>query len=590
MEPTGIEIARAQTRHRAGWWQRAGMERLDALQRLQGWPLRGVLLLLGGLSATAMAPVFAFPVLFFTLPLLSLLLSAPKSRRETHSFIARLRIAGARGWWFGFGFFLVGLHWIVQPFLVDVATFGWLAPVALVAMPGGLALFTAFACALACGLLTVGQNRAEPSTDGPARAASSDGLTAACALAAGFGVAELARGTALTGFPWNPIGHALTGHAWSLQWAGLFGSYALNIVAVFIFVLPGLILADLVAERTPTKTALYRLVTLAAFVVNGLAIGALLGREQTARFENVRLRLVQPSIDQREKWKPENRRMILERTLALTQGRGDDDARAEPIRPVTHVIWPEVAMPFLMLRTREAMQAIADVLPDDSFLLTGTLRMRAAGDAADGERTFYNSLTTIDGQGALLTSYDKQHLVPFGEYLPFRGVLSAIGLRRLVELRGSFDPGEGARLLTVPGLPAVAPLICYEAIFPGDVVSGPQRPSWMLIITNDAWFGTWAGPLQHAHHARLRAVEEGLAVVRVSNNGISGVYDPAGRLRAHLPLGARGFLDVDLPKPFTAPLASRYATEILLGLLAVLLARVLFDRLLARRERRPAQP
>jgi apolipoprotein N-acyltransferase len=240
--------------------------------------------------------------------------------------------------------------------------------------------------------------------------------------------------------------------------------------------------------------------------------------------------------------------------LSLTR----PDGVRDDLAGITHVVWPEAAMPFLPLNHPEALRAIADVLPEGTTLLAGALRIEDDASSPFGRRG-YNSLMVFGADGSLSAVYDKIHLVPFGEYLPLQALLESLGLEQLTRWRGGFSAGASPRpLLTVPGLPPVGALICYEAIFPGAVVQGQQRPQLLVNVTNDGWFGNTTGPQQHFHQARVRAVEEGLPLIRVANNGISAVIDPEGRLLGRLALNERGTIDADVPHARAAPPYAQY--------------------------------
>ena len=321
---------------------------------------------------------------------------------------------------------------------------------------------------------------------------------------------------------------------------------------------PAVVLANLnAAPRPPLQN--WRAIALLCSPLLALhAYGAWrLSSPRPPMLEGVRLRLVQPSIDQREKWQAGKQLAHLERQLELTRDGPDGRGMAG----ITHVVWPEAAMPFLPLQRPQALAAIADALPDGVHLLAGVLRMErrqhaasVAGAPPETETRIYNSLAVIDGQGRPFAVYDKTHLVPFGEYLPFQDLLEGIGLQALVRQRGGFAIGPSPRpLLHVPGLPAASPLICYEAIFPGTTRLSAARPSLLINITNDGWFGNSTGPRQHLHQARLRSVEEGLPLIRVANNGISAVYDAYGRQLARLELDTAGVIDTGLPGSLAPP-------------------------------------
>ena len=280
-----------------------------------------------------------------------------------------------------------------------------------------------------------------------------------------------------------------------------------------------------------------------------------------ATVPGVKIRIVQPSVPQRDKWRPENQQRIFFEHLDLS--RRDATGSIDNLIGITHVVWPEAAMPFLPLDTPEALAAIGDLLPEGTVLIAGALRAERAPPESPRLRTFFNSLLVFGRGGLLLTRYDKIHLVPFGEFLPLRSVLEAVGLRQLTHIIGSFDFGVSPRpLLGIPGLPPTLPLICYEAIFPGALVQGPERPGVMVNVTNDGWFGNTTGPRQHLHQARVRAVEEGIPLIRAANNGLSAVFDGYGRPLGRIDLDVRGVIDVDLPAALQPPPYARFGDSI----------------------------
>lgn len=268
------------------------------------------------------------------------------------------------------------------------------------------------------------------------------------------------------------------------------------------------------------------------------------------------MRLVQPSIEQRDKWRADKQPEILRRHLDLTvrNAMGQIDGLAG----ITHVVWPEAAMPFLPLQRPEVLSAIAEALPAGVHLLAGIARLERQEQGGNSTVAVYNSLAVIDDAGRPVTVYDKTHLVPFGEYLPLRPLLEAIGLETFTKQRGGFASGMEPRpLLSVGRLPAIGPLICYEGIFPGISRRSSGRPTLMLNVTNDGWFGNSTGPRQHLHQARLRAVEEGVPLVRVANNGISAMFDARGREVGSLGLDVAGVIDTPVPGAMAPPLYAR---------------------------------
>ncbi len=461
--------------------------------------------ILGALSVLAFAPVHAWPVLFLTFGALVWLLDG--CHAEHARLAERLKTAATIGFCFGFGYFLAGLYWVAEAFLVEPWRHGWLLPFVMTALPGGMALFFAAAAALAMLLWVPGPGRA-------------------FALAIAFFLAEFARGHVLTGFPWNLLGYSLLGSLPLMQLAALFGVYGLSLLAVLLFAAPATIFAPSQSGLAKGRGTFALAALLLVLLVAGYGWGE--RRLQAAGLDNtnIRLRVVQANIDQAEKWRPENSVEIFTDYLELTQSGGGLDG-------IAIVVWPETAVPFLLADDPEALAAIASVLPEETTLLVGSWRLVEERDAEGRfiRNRAYNSVLVVDGEGRITGSYDKIHLVPLGEYLPFQDFLEGLGMMQLTNVRGGFNVGQKPRLLTIPGAPPVTPLICYEIIFPQEITEAGTHPGWLLNLTNDAWFGSSAGPYQHFHQAQVRAVEQGLPVVRAANTGISAVIDPFGRVR-----------------------------------------------------------
>ncbi|CPR19566.1 Apolipoprotein N-acyltransferase [Candidatus Filomicrobium marinum] len=522
-----------------------------------GWRRRGIAFLAGALSVLAMAPFFLWPVLFFTLPVLIWLIDGTSDQalahaeadKATHTRAWRtsLKRAAFDGWWFGFGYFFFGLFWIGEAFLVEAHIFGWLLPVAVTLMPAGLALFTAVTAAAA-------------------RSFWVPGLSRVAVLAVAFGVGEWLRGHIFTGFPWNVLGYALTQPLYLMQSTAVFGIYGLTLLTVLIAATPVIVLADPRTPRPGAKIVALTVAPLAALFIYGALV---LAPGPNSFVDGVKLRIVQPSIPQHEKWLASEQPRIFAEHLRLS--RISESGKQDDLEGVTHVFWPEAAMPFLPLSTPDALSAIGTLLPANTFLVAGALRLEKAsvGDelrpSTLPKRQVYNSIIAFGPEGETRAIYDKIHLVPFGEYLPAQEFLEAIGLESLTRIRGGFSIGSTPRpLVSVPGLPPFSPLICYEAIFPAAVVQGENRPALLVNATNDGWFGNTTGPHQHLHQARLRAVEEGVALLRVANNGISAVIDPFGRIIGKLDLNEVGTLDTQLPQPRPATIYAQYGDGLFL--------------------------
>jgi apolipoprotein N-acyltransferase len=482
-----------------------------------GWKRAAIALVAGALSALAMAPFDAWPVLFLTFPVAVWLIDGAGAGR-----LRGVPSAAMSGWWFGLGYFVPGLYWIGNAFLVDAPTFGWLMPFAIIGLPAYLALFTAFGFALARLLWT------------------GDALRL-ISLAASLTLAEWLRGHALTGFPWNAFGYALSEPLALAQSASLIGLWGMTFLAVAIFASPAVLIDGVSRGRKPWIAPALALVLLAAMA----AFGAVrLNLHPTEWRANVRLRIMQPNLQQDVKFNYSAKAEVMKRYLTLSDRASGPQSTG--VRDVNVLIWPESAFPFFLAREADAMAQIADLLPKGTVLITGSVR---APDAPPGTRVTraFNSIYVIDHDGNVLSVYDKLHLVPFGEFLPFQDLLEKIGLEQLTRVQGGFIAGTRRRTLEIPGAPRALPLICYEIIFPGDIVSRNDRPGWIVNLTNDGWFGSSTGPYQHLQQARLRAIEQGLPVVRAANTGISAVIDPMGRMVANLGLGLEGVLDSGLP-------------------------------------------
>ncbi len=482
-----------------------------------GWRRAAIAFAAGAASTLALAPANAWPLLFITFPVLVWLLDGAGAGR-----LGGVASAAVTGWFFGFGYFFAGLYWTGFAFLVDAKTFGWLLPFAVTALPAGLALFTAAGCALA-------------------RLLWSRGALRIVALAAALTGLEWLRGTVLSGFPWNAFGYALTGSLALAQGAAFVGLWGLTFIAVLVFASPAVLLDD--AKHTPRpwiypSAAVLLLMAISAYGTIRLA------QSETQAVPGIRLRIMQPNIPQDEKFNYGAKDAVMRRYLALSDR--EKGPGASGLRDTTHLIWPESAFPFFLAREPAALAQIASLLPQGTVLITGAARPAVS----NGDRTAraYNSIYVIDHDGSILSIYDKMHLVPFGEYLPFQDALERLGLMQLTRVKGGFVAGERRRAIDVPPAPAFLPLICYEIIFPGEAVPPDEKPGWLLNVTNDGWFGKSAGPYQHLQQARVRAIEEGLPLVRAANTGISAVIDPVGRVVASLPLGAEDVLDAPLPR------------------------------------------
>jgi apolipoprotein N-acyltransferase len=492
-----------------------------------GWRRALVAFSAGAVSVLGLAPFDAWPVLFFTFPILVWLVDGAAGGR-----LGGLPSAAIAGWWFGFGYFLAGLYWVGYAFLVDAKTFGWLLPFAVIALPAAMACYTGLGLALARMLWTRGPTRL-------------------IALAVALTAAEWLRGHLFSGFPWNVYGYALTGPLVLAQSAALIGIWGLTFIAVAVFASPAVFADDRPDSRRPWLPMALGVAILAALATYG---AWRLGRTPTAFVDNVRLRIMQPNLQQDDKFNYSAKQRVMSHYLELSDR--STGPQSTGVRDATHLIWPESAFPFLLTREPDALAQIAALIPEGTVLITGAVRAPELPPGQKIERA-YNSIYVIDHDGSILSVYDKIHLVPFGEYLPFQDFLEKLGLMQLTKLPGGFIAGERRRPMQVPRAPRMLPFLCYEIIFPGETVPDNERPGWLLNLTNDGWFGISSGPYQHLQQARVRTIEQGLPLVRAANTGISAVIDPLGRIVKSLPLGAEGIMDASLPRRIDATLYAR---------------------------------
>jgi len=511
-----------------------------------GWRRAAIAFIAGALSVLALAPVNAWPVMFLTFPIAVWLLDGSGT-----SAFGGIGSAAIAGWCFGFGYFLAGLYWVGFAFLVDVKTFGWLLPFGVIGLPVLLALFPALGFALARAFWT----------RGPARL-----LTLAVALTA----SEWLRGHVLSGFPWDAFGYALTGPLTLAQGSALVGLWGLTFFAVYLFASPAVLADDPLHHGRVWLAPALALGLLAALATYGAVRLAL---APAAFVPGVRLRIMQPDLPQDDKFNYSARQQVMSRYLTLSERAGTSGSAG--LQDVTHLIWPESAFPFILTREPDALAQISALLANRTMLITGGARIAETRPGGRSLRAF-NSIYVIDRDGSVVAAYDKVHLVPFGEYLPFQGLLESIGLMQLTKVQGGFVAGDRRRILAIKGAPPFLPLICYEIIFPDEAVPQGERPGWLLNVTNDGWFGNSSGPHQHFQQARVRAIEQGLPLVRAANTGISAVVDPFGRILEQLPLGAEGVIDSGLPERIEPTLYLRGGdifVRILFGLALVLVVR-----------------
>jgi apolipoprotein N-acyltransferase len=485
--------------------------------KFQSWRALAAGVIAGALAALAMPPLYWLPLAVIGLVAFVWLWDGAPTAGS----------ALLRGWAWGLGHFTVGSYWVLDAFFVPPADYALLGPPMVLGLAALLGFFPALAAwaakrlALRWAVLGVGWRRL-------------------VVLAILWTAGEWLRGHVFTGFPWNPLAHVWAFATPLLQGAAVVGVYGLGTVSFLVLAAPA---------------AGWRAAAAALGVVVMMGIGGLVTMSSADQGSaGPVMRIVQPNVPQAEKWRPENLERELHKLLDLSRRDGFDKVKA--------VIWPETAVPFVVQPQSPDLPTLALAVPPGGYLLAGAAR--AGESVRDG---VWNSLLAIDPAGAVVATYDKVHLVPFGEYIPFHRELAPVS--GLIG-RGSFEVGPSFVTLALPGLPSFSPVICYEVIFPGAVTGPGPRPQWLLNITNDAWFGVSSGPYQHLTSARLRTIEEGLPMIRAANTGVSAVIDAYGRVLASLDMERQGVIDHVLPPARAATPYARWQDGMLLLLVCVL--------------------
>lgn len=473
---------------------------------LQGLPSLGIVLAAGATLVLALPP-------YSILPFAPIAFAVLASVLRGTSWPVAFRL----GYLFGLGQFVPGLFWITESFQVEADRFGWLALPAVFGLASLLAVFPAFACALAARMARVG-------------------VPLSLSLATTWTGFEWLRGHVLTGFPWNLAAYTLADWLPFAQVASLVGSYGLGFLLVLCSALAGL------AFRTPDRRLqVIGFASAAAIAVTVAGFGfARLTLSDPPSERGAQIRVVQPNIAQSAKWDEGSRKANILQLLALSARPGDFDI----------LLWPETAWPGFFAEDTGARVMLGWLLPDTTVLLAGSPEREVTPIGT----VYRNSVLAVAPDGSILTRYAKHHLVPFGEYVPWRSVLP---FQRLVESLGDFSPGPGPLTIAFGHHPYAGIAICYEIIFPGHVVDDAIRPDWIFNATNDAWFGSSIGPKQHLASARMRAIEEGLPLVRAANTGISAVVDAYGETLAMLDIETSGVIDMRLPRPLPPTLYAR---------------------------------
>jgi apolipoprotein N-acyltransferase len=509
-------------------------------------------LILGSISALTFAPLYLFPLAIFAFSGWFLIGNSCKDNKE--SFLI--------GWFFGFGQFIFGLYWICISLFVDISKFFWLLPFALFLIPAVLAIYTGLALLLTNFIAT--------------KLAIKD-WRKILLLAVIWVFFEFLRSTLFTGFPWNLLGYSLLFSLPLSQAASVVGIYGLSLLAIIFYCFPALFIQtnnDKIKFHFDKKLQPFYISLILSISLIWLAGFFRINNFQPNFFPNATFRLVQPSIAQENKWNPESRYDSFLENIRLSHRLGFDK--------VNYVVWSESAVPYVInqITSYGLLSNIASAAPQDGFIITGALKAEFKEGSNDWEREpskIWNTIFVINHDAKVITNYDKNHLVPFGEYIPFSDSLPFIS--KITDGAINFSQGNGLKTIKLNSkTPSFSPLICYEAIFSGNVIDKSHPPQFLLNLTNDAWFGLSFGPYQHFDMVRMRSIENGMPTIRVANSGISGLIDPLGKIVALIPLNKKDILDVMLMENLPATIYMRYGNKILILISTIILSLAFLKR------------
>ena len=488
----------------------------------------------GAISVLALPPYYVFPLLFISICYLLFSISKADSAKKAFAY----------GYWFGFGWFAFGLSWIGNALLIDAAALGWLYPITLFASGAFFGLFIGIPSALTYYF----------------KKAYAQWL----AFAALWVIFEWIRSFILTGFPWNLLGSVLSFSPLLLQSVSIFGTYGLSLLVLLGCSAPALFF--IYRNKKSIYICTTTIISICAFIY-------ILGQQRTKsipeKTSDITIRLVQPSIPQTMKWDKASLENNFLEYIRLS--------KSQPLDNIDFVIWGETATPYPLDIETQYRELITEAIPPKGYLITGLVRYEF-----ENSYNYHplNSMFILNKQGEIIDFYDKSHLVPFGEYIPLRRFLPD-WIRPVTQTISNFKPGKPHKLFHLKNYPTFGALICYEIIFPAQIIDRSNKPQFLVNLTNDGWYGDSAGPHQHLVSTQLRAIEEGITIIRVANTGISTVISPFGKFSPKLQLNQKGILDVSLPQKLsTDTLYGKYGNLIPLTLcfLNILIAFIIYQK------------
>jgi apolipoprotein N-acyltransferase len=474
----------------------------------------------GLLSGLIFAPFFKI-TLVFTLGILAYHTWAANSIRQAFSY----------GFYFGFAHFFIGLYWIAFAILIYLDDFWWALPFALFGLPLFMSLFVSFACAIS----NLCKNTA---------------MFHLCFVVS-WVLFEWIRSWVFTGLPWNLLGYSLSFSTTMIQSASIWGIWGLSVIVAYI----GVGAMYFLLKRR--LDLFFRQVLLSALILISLVI---FGKHRLKTFpvslSEVTVRLVQPNIPQKDKWNSEDFFNNLQQHIDLSMIPSD-------LQKPEIIIWPESAVP-TFINDEYISKVLSNFLQPEQILISGAINQ----DFTETKSRQYVSMHGIDYTGRVIFDYNKIHLVPFGEYVPLKSIL---GIKKFTHGIADYTKGDKNQRIVVNKL-KIKPLICYEAIFPDLARVSNSQVDMIINISNDSWYGDSPGPYQHFFMTRIRAVENGVPLLRAANSGISAIIDPLGRVIKASALGTQTYLESYIPnKIINATIYSLYPRYIMLFFLILVL-------------------
>lgn len=491
----------------------------------------------GSLCNLAFAPFHFFPAAILSMCGFYFLLEN-KSQKKKIFWIS---------WFYGFGYFLAGIYWIVISLLVDAEKFAWLIPFGLTLIPGILAMYV--------GLFGLSYKSFIK------RFELSKTYEKILSFAIIWLIFEVLRSFLFSGFPWNLIGYIFSSTEYLIQIASISGIYGLSFLAILICLSPALFLdfdKEKIIKKLPKNSDIVFAIALSLLIISSFIFGKIhIDDSEVPSSEREELRLVQGNIKQDLKWDERQKYNNLMKHVSLTN--------SASLKNIKAVIWSETSIPYVVTPDSDLLKAIKPAIPENGVLITGGLKLRALEDGRIGD--IWNSVFAITND-AIIGSYNKHHLVPFGEYVPLQKYLPFIS--KITDGAVGFSQGEGPQTIKTNPF-SFSPLLCYEVIFTDKIIDKNNRPDLLVNLTNDAWFGNSSGPYQHFDMTKMRAVEYGLPLVRTANSGITAFFDPFGRVIKKIDLNEEGIIDVKMIKGLERTIYSDYASYPLALLMLIII-------------------